>query len=191
MGLLDILNGMQNGPRGQAQPGKGGMSPLTMAILALLAWKAYKKLGHQDGTLPANTPAPESTGAGGALGGMVGGGIGTALGGLLKGGLGGLLGGAAAGNVISGGLGDLLRQFQQNGHGDIASSWIGTGTNRQISPEDLHQALGDDTVNSLAEQAGISKVQLLSDLSEHLPEAVDEATPHGRLPTEAEVSRMA
>jgi hypothetical protein len=43
MGLLDILNGMQNGPRGQRQPsppGKsGGMSPLMMALLGLLAYK--------------------------------------------------------------------------------------------------------------------------------------------------------
>jgi hypothetical protein len=41
MGLLDILNGMQNGPKGQPDPNaKGGMSPITMAILALLAYKA-------------------------------------------------------------------------------------------------------------------------------------------------------
>ena len=44
MGLLDVLNGMQNGPRGPSTPSAqskgGGMSPMTMAILALLAWKA-------------------------------------------------------------------------------------------------------------------------------------------------------
>jgi hypothetical protein len=41
MGLIDILNGMQNGPRGPSQPsssGKGsGMSPIMMALLGLLA----------------------------------------------------------------------------------------------------------------------------------------------------------
>jgi hypothetical protein len=34
MGLLDVLNGMQNGPRGQPQPaapGSGGMSKTTKA----------------------------------------------------------------------------------------------------------------------------------------------------------------
>lgn len=36
MGLMDVLNGMANGPRGQAS-GRGGMSPLTMGLLALLA----------------------------------------------------------------------------------------------------------------------------------------------------------
>ena len=39
MGLMDVLNGMQNGPRGQSGPstGGGGMSPITMALLGLLA----------------------------------------------------------------------------------------------------------------------------------------------------------
>ena len=46
MGLLDVLNGMQNGPRGHTDPNsKGGMSPITMAILALLAYKGIKHLG--------------------------------------------------------------------------------------------------------------------------------------------------
>ena len=63
MGLLDVLNGMQNGPRGQRGPSatssSGGMSPITMAILGLLAYKAMKGLtGGQPSTAPANTRAP-------------------------------------------------------------------------------------------------------------------------------------
>ena len=62
MGLLDILNGMQNGPRGpstaSAKEDGGGMSPMTMAILALLAWKAMKHFGGgQPGAAPAQAPA--------------------------------------------------------------------------------------------------------------------------------------
>ena len=34
----------------------------------------------------------------------------------------------------SGGLDVLLRQFQQNGYGEIIKSWIGTGQNQAISP---------------------------------------------------------
>ena len=52
MGLLDVLNGMQNGPRGEKTPGSGGMSPITMAILGLLAYKAIKNLGGS-GAAPA------------------------------------------------------------------------------------------------------------------------------------------
>ena len=58
MGLIDVLNGMQNGPRGQRDPsssGSGGMSPITMAILGLLAYKAMKGFaGSQPSTAPAN-----------------------------------------------------------------------------------------------------------------------------------------
>src|SRR5579871_2047533 len=92
MGLLDVLNGMQNGPRGSSTPSAqsgGGMSPMTMAILALLAYKAVK---HFSGSSSASTAAPAPTPA-------PGGGLGGSLGGLL----GGVLAGGAAGSVLSGG----------------------------------------------------------------------------------------
>jgi len=183
MGLLDVLNGMQNGPRGPSHPtttqqSSGGMSPITMAILALLAWKAVKHFGgshpsaspaapHQ---IPPPAPVPASTGGG--LGGI----------------LGGLLAGGAAGSVLSGGLGDLLKQFQQNGHGEAASSWVGTGPNKTIAPGDLANALGADQLDQLSSQSGLSREELLQGLSQYLPQAVDHLTPEGRLPNESELS---
>jgi uncharacterized protein YidB (DUF937 family) len=183
MGLLDVLNGMQYGPRGagpsSGQSG-GGMSPMTMAILGLLAWKAVKHFsGSQPGASPA--PAPSS-------GGSAGGGMGSGLGDVLKGGLGGLLAGGAAGSVISGGLGDLLKQLQQNGHGEAANSWVSNGPNKQIAPGDLASALGADQINSLMSQSGLSRDELLSGLSQQLPDVVNHLTPDGRLPTENELS---
>ena len=190
MGLLDILNGMQNGPRGQSTPSaqdSGGMSPITMAILALLAYKAVKHIGGgQPNAAPAPTPAPSpnTVNAGLPGGSSVGGGLGD----LLKGGLGGLLAGGAAGSVISGGLGDLLKQFQQNGQGDTANSWVGKGENKPIAPGDLANALGANQIDSLASQSGLSRDELLSGLSQYLPGVVDHLTPDGRLPTEQELS---
>jgi hypothetical protein len=65
MGLLDVLNGMQNGPGGQRAPsggtGGGGMSPMTMALLGLLAYKAYKGSGL-GGVLGGSQPAPAGAG---------------------------------------------------------------------------------------------------------------------------------
>jgi uncharacterized protein YidB (DUF937 family) len=110
------------------------------------------------------------------------------LGSLIPGGLGGLLAGGAAGSVISGGLGDLLKQFQQNGHGETANSWVSPGPNKQIAPGDLANALGADQINSLMSQSGLSREDLLSGLSQHLPEVVNHLTPDGRLPTEDELS---
>lgn len=221
MGLMDILNGMQNGPRGgssgQSGQSSGGMSPITMAMLALLAYKAVKSMsGGQPQAAPAgNAPAPQPQqggndlgsildgllpgGLGGALGGGAGGGAGSALpgglGGALGGGLGGLLGGllgggAGSGGALRGGLDDLLRQFEQNGHGDATKSWVGNGNNQTVSPDDIRRTLGDDTVNSLAEQAGVSQVELLNGLSHQLPEFVNRLTPDGRMPTHDEMSRM-
>jgi uncharacterized protein YidB (DUF937 family) len=190
MGLLDVLNGMQNGPRGPSNPGAqsgSGMSPMTMAILGLLAWKAVKHLtAGQPGAAPdspAPAPSPRPTVNAGLPGGMGG-----DLGGLLKGGLGGLLAGGAAGSVISGGLGDLLKQFQQAGHGETANSWVSPGPNKQISPGDLASALGADQINALSSQSGMSRDDLLAGLSRQLPDIIHHLTPDGRLPTENELS---
>jgi uncharacterized protein YidB (DUF937 family) len=184
MGLLDVLNGMQNGPRGPSNPGAqtgGGMSPMTMAILGLLAYKAVKHItAGAPGAAPAPSPSPGTVNAG-----VPGGG---GLGGLLTGGLGGLLAGGAAGSAISGGLGDLLKQLQQSGHGDTANSWVSPGPNKSISTGDLASALGSDQISSLMSQSGLSRDELLAGLSQHLPDVINHLTPDGRLPTENEVS---
>jgi len=202
MGLMDILNGMQNGPRGQTKPGSGGMSPMTMALLGLLAYKAFKGMhggqpaatGAQPSSLP---PGAGGGGLGDILGGMLGGRAGSAgaaggggLGGLLSGGLGGLLGGAAAGSVVSGGLGNLIKDLQANGLGNAAQSWVGTGTNHEVAPGDLESAVGTDTLDALTKQTGMSRDDLLAGLSQQLPGLVDKLTPHGRIPTEEEAGRM-
>jgi uncharacterized protein YidB (DUF937 family) len=181
MGLLDVLNGMQNGPRGPSDPNakSSGMSPMTMAILGLLAWKAVKHLTAGSGQ-PGAAPAPAPSPAGGGMGG--------GLGDILKGNLGGILGGAAAGSVISGGLGDLLKQLQQNGHGETANSWVSPGPNKQIAPNDLASALGADQINGLMSQTGLSRNDLLAGLSQHLPDVINHLTPDGRLPSDSELS---
>jgi uncharacterized protein YidB (DUF937 family) len=188
MGLLDVLNGMQNGPRGQrggpsAAPSSGGMSPITMAILGLLAYKAVKSFGaNQAGAAPAG----KSAGPTAIPANDVGGGFGD----LLKGGLGGLLAGGAAGSILSGGLNDLLKQFQQGGQADVANSWVGTGPNKTVPVDALAKVLDSDQVKMLMEQTGLSRDALMSALSEALPGVVDHLTPNGRLPTENEISRL-
>ena len=215
MGLRDILTGMQNGPRGQPQPssggGSGGMSPIVIALLGLLAYKAYKGRGGQaadaggagqTARLPQGgraQPGNAGGGLGDVLGGLFGGKpagapAGTTSGGnlgdLLSGGLGGLLGGAAAGSVLSGGLGNLIKGFQESGHGHAAESWVGTGPNKEIAPNDLADALGSDTLKTLSQRTGMGQNELLEALRHQLPGFVDQLTPHGRIPTEEEASRM-
>src|SRR5215813_9798370 len=169
MGLLDVLSGMSNAQQRAPGGGGGGMSPITKAIIGVLAYQAIKAFTGNQASANTNIDkqSPGATGGG--------------LDDLLKGGLGGLLGGGAAGSVVSGGLNDLLKQFQQNGQGDVAKSWIGPGTNQAISPNDLASALGADRINTLAGFSGMSRDDLLDGLSRQLPGVVDQLTPHGRL----------
>jgi uncharacterized protein YidB (DUF937 family) len=183
MGLMDVLNGMQNGPhgpRGQSTGSGGGMSPMTMAILGLLAYKTFKSFTSTASAAPGTPGAP---GRGQAA--SPGGGISD----ILKGGLGTVLAGGAAGSILSGGLGDLLKQFQQSGHGDVAKSWVDNGPNKAISSDDLAKALGGDQIETLMAHTGLSRQDLLAGLSQQLPEIVNQLTPDGRLPTEQELSR--
>ncbi len=186
MGLMDVLNGMVNGPRGAPEPGKGGMSPITMAILALLAYKAVNKFGadHANAAPPANTAgadlSPQSQPGASSGGGMFGGGLG---------GLGGLLAGAGAGGILSGGLGDLLNHFKNSGQGAAADSWVGNGANQPISPSVLEGALGGDRIQDLLRQTGLDKNELLQGLSQYLPEAINHLTPNGRVPNEQEMGK--
>lgn len=198
MGLMDVLRGMQHGPQGQPGPSTGnaggGMSPITMAILGLLAYKAVKSLGGGQPGAPSGAGQPQSprlgerlgdetnvsppVGSGGGLGDLLQGGLGN----LLQGGLGGLLAGGGAGSILGGGLNDLTKQLQQQGHGDTVNSWIGAGPNKAIAPNDLAKALGADQIDALAEQSGLSRDELLEGLSRHLPQVVDQLTPEGRVP---------
>jgi len=184
MGLLDVLNGMPNASGGQrtqgSSAGSSGLSPMMIAMLGTLAFKAIKSL--MDNQASAATGRPGAQSPGGATGG--------GLDDLLKGGLGSLLGGGAAGSVLSGGLNDLLKQFQQNGQGEVARSWIGSGPNKAIAPTDLATALGADRINALASLSGMSRDDLLNGLSQQLPDVVDQLTPDGRLPTEQEAARL-
>ena len=191
MGLMDILNGMQNGPRGGAGRAEGGgMSPVTMALLGLLAYKAVKSFGSSSAD-PANpatgraagVPAPGPGGSGemGGLGGLL-----SSLGG---GGL-GAAGAGGLGGLLTGGLGDLLEQFKGAGREDTVKSWVGTGQNEPIAPDELGRVLTPEQLDFLTGRTGLSREELLSGLSEQLPGVVDGLTPAGRLPTRDEMNRV-
>jgi uncharacterized protein YidB (DUF937 family) len=162
MGLLDAF-GSGAGSRGI------GMSPITLAVAGLLAYRTLKgkgRLADMLGTSGAGagtgTPADASTN-----------------------GLAGLLSGGA----LSGGLKNLLDRFRNAGHESAAQSWVSTGPNQPIAPHELEQALGEERVQWLMAQTGMPKDQLLSGLSGELPEAINKLTPNGRIPSDEELAR--
>lgn len=91
---------------------------------------------------------------------------------------------------LLGGLGGLLRRFQQNGLGATINSWIGPGQNQPIAPAQLGSALGPGVLKTLAQQTGLPEEELLSHLSQIPPGVVDKLTPNNRLPTKEEAAKF-
>jgi uncharacterized protein YidB (DUF937 family) len=88
-----------------------------------------------------------------------------------------------------GGLGGLLAQLQAAGLDNVVKSWIGTGQNQPVQPDELGDALGKKTVTQMADKAGCSKDDLLAQLSAALPGLIDKLTHDGRIPTQQEIKQ--
>jgi uncharacterized protein YidB (DUF937 family) len=154
-------------------------TPSMVALLGLLAVAGYKNRDKIKEMLAGQPDA--SAGAGlnpraGQPGGL--------------GGLGSLLGGLGAGGLLSGGLGELVERLKSSGQGQAADSWISTGPNQPLAPDQLEKAIGPDVIDSLTQHTGLSRDELLSRLTRDLPDAVNEFTPQGHLPNEAEAQRL-
>ena len=100
-----------------------------------------------------------------------------------------LLNGALGILESMGGVDGLVKKFQQSGLGDLAASWVGTGENKGISPDQLTSILGKDQIASLAQQAGIPESQGASVLSQILPAMVDKLTPDGTAPKSGNLAK--
>jgi len=107
--------------------------------------------------------------------------------GLLDGVIGGIVG-AEMVTVVNGliekhgGLSGMVEQFKTQGLGDTIKSWVSTGPNLPISPDQVHQALGSDTMTQLASKLGMTPQELSAKLSTVLPQVVDKMTPTGVVP---------
>ena len=104
----------------------------------------------------------------GLLGGVVGAEMATVVNGLIE---------------QHGGISGIVSQLESQGLGETVRSWVGSGANAPISTDQIHQALGSDTVRALAEKMGVSPDMIASKLAEVLPKAVDHLTPGGALPS--------
>jgi uncharacterized protein YidB (DUF937 family) len=82
-----------------------------------------------------------------------------------------------------GGLAGLMQQFQQAGLGQQAGSWVSTGANLPISAEQLSKVFGGPQLQQMAASAGMDASQFGEQLSQLLPQFIDQLTPHGQMPT--------
>ena len=88
------------------------------------------------------------------------------------------------------GLAGLAQQFDQQGLGQLMQSWIGTGENRPISPDQMNQVLGREQVEQLAQQHGMQGSELSGALAKMLPQLVDKLTPKGQVPPSNDLQGM-
>ncbi len=139
----------------------GGTSPIMLGLMGLLAYRTLKGKGKLADMLGTNQAGS------GAPGGVLGG-----------------------NTSLGGGLKDLLDRFRQSGHEDKVQSWVASGANKPIAPQEMEQALGEERIQWLVEQTGMPREKLLDGLSGELPQAIDKLTPDGRLPTDDELSRL-
>ena len=89
-------------------------------------------------------------------------------------------------NVVNsqpGGVAGLVETFQQKGLGGIVSSWVGTGANQAISPQQVENALGNQQVSDIAAKLGVSTQEASSHIAQWLPAVIDHLTPNGQVPT--------
>ncbi len=140
----------------------------------------------------------------GAGGGSGGGGLGDLLGGILGGGArgGGLGAGGLGGNpmlrmllplvasmLMNGGLQKILGRLQQSGKGEKGQSWVSTGPNEPVDAADIKDALDQQELAQIARQLGVSEDEAAEAVAQVLPDVVDQATPTGELPDDAELDR--
>ena len=78
-----------------------------------------------------------------------------------------------------GGVEGLVRQFENQGLGSVARSWVGKGENQPISSDQIHRALGYETLQQLGAKLGVSPNEIAAKLSDILPKAVDKMTSKG------------
>lgn len=85
----------------------------------------------------------------------------------------------------NGGLGGLLEKLKQGGLADQVSSWVGNGANLPLNTEQISQALGSGPLAEMAAKFGLDPQEISGGLAKYLPEAVNQLTPEGRLPDNA------
>lgn len=81
-----------------------------------------------------------------------------------------------------GGLSGLVEKFQNGGLAEAVQSWVSNGENLPVSAEQIQSVLGSDAVRSVAEKLGIDPVAAASQISEYLPQLINQLTPNGEVP---------
>jgi uncharacterized protein YidB (DUF937 family) len=162
-GLGELLGGLTSGGAG-GPGGVGGLGGLLGAVSG-----------------GAGIPSAANSGAGG---------LGAALGALpaLLPALLAMLGGQ--GTNGQSGLHQVISSLESQGLGQVSQSWIGSGPNQAVTPQQIEQALGSTQVSQLAAQSGLPPSQVTQGVAAALPSIVHGLTPTGQLPQSSQVAQL-
>jgi uncharacterized protein YidB (DUF937 family) len=86
----------------------------------------------------------------------------------------------------NGGIGNVLQRVRQQGHARQASSWISTGENESLDPQALGDLVGHDEMARMSQELGVGEEEVAQGFAEILPEMVDQLSPQGEVPPDAD-----
>jgi uncharacterized protein YidB (DUF937 family) len=89
-----------------------------------------------------------------------------------------------------GGVDGLLQKLRDGGLGQQVDTWVSTGSNAPVEPQQLANALGPDTVQQLSASSGLSIQSLLPMLAAFLPLLINHLTPSGQAPKPGEAANQ-
>jgi len=172
-GLDDLLGGLAKGAGGS---GRSGLEDMLGGLLGG---------GSSGGSGGLQDVLGGLLGGGGSSGASSGGSSGMNVGAMAA-----ALAPLVAGFLKSGGLSKIMQGAQQAGLSAQADSWVGTGENQAIDPQQAKAVVGDDTVRELAQQAGVSEDEAAAVLAKVVPQVVNGVSPNGQLPSDDELDQL-
>lgn len=175
------------------------MNPMLGQVLGGLFGQAMGRRGMRGGMGGMGGLGGGMGGLGGGLGGAA---LGSVLGGMLGGGRGRMGGRGVGGNRTAfmlmllplvmqwvqrnGGMGAVLDRFRQKGYGGQMQSWVGTSDNQPIDDDAIEQVVGQQDLQQMAQQLGVPEQEVRHAFAEVMPEMVNQLTPEGQLPQQAD-----
>jgi uncharacterized protein YidB (DUF937 family) len=78
----------------------------------------------------------------------------------------------------------LVQDLDVGGLGDQLRSWVGTGENQTVTPDQIKQALPQEKLEEIAAARGVTTDQAATGISRLLPDLVNQLTPDGAIPSD-------
>jgi uncharacterized protein YidB (DUF937 family) len=75
-------------------------------------------------------------------------------------------------DAMPGGIPGLVKQFKDNGLGEIVASWMGKGPKLSITPQQILPGFGSERIHSLATTTGLDSTVVQQKLASILPKII-------------------